>query len=196
MKGQPSRKSVKYLQLHCRGKFECFTMVLWSGRVAHKVTFLCDQRFSRVGPYCAAVVRLSGGWALSSTHGPFPSFPRSVFSCVLVWQLHCSFILGVHLCFALCHHLLKELSETCGYKTPSYEYNCRVVNNVCINYPVRVDVQLHWCELQKDQLCQTENTFSPTGGLETLPHCQTFTSSHLCYLGKEWGANCKFLLFS
>lgn len=93
---------------------------------------------------------------LSSTHGPFPSFPRSVFSCVLVWQLHCSSIPGVHLCVALCHHLLKVLSETCGYKTPSYEYNCGVINNVYVNYPVKVNVQLHWCESQKHQLCQIE----------------------------------------
>lgn len=42
----------------------------------------------------AALGRLAGGWVLSSVHGAFPSFPRSVFSSVLVRQLHCSFIPG------------------------------------------------------------------------------------------------------
>lgn len=125
--------------------------MLWSGRVAHKVTFFCDQRFFRVGPYCAAVVKLPQQHTRTLS-----LLPRSVFSCVLVWQLHCSFIPGVHLYVALCHHLLKVLSETCGYKTLSYEYNCGVMNNVYINYPVKVNVQLHWCESQKHQLCQIE----------------------------------------
>lgn len=116
---------------------------------------------------------------------PFP--PSRGQSSRLCWFDSCIAVSsqGDHLCVALCHHLLKVLSKACGYKTPSYEYNCRFISNVYINYPVKVDVQLHWCESQKHWLCQTESTFSSTGELETLPHHQAFTSSHLCYVGKK-----------
>jgi len=76
------------------------------------------------------------------------------------------------------------LSKTCARKAPSCEYNYRVLSNACINYPVKADVQLRWCESQKHQLCQVENTCSPAGELEALPHHQTFTCLHLCCLGK------------
>lgn len=184
MKGQPSRKSIKYLQLRCRGKCECFGMVLWSRRAAHKVMgFFGDQRFSRVGLCCSG----EAGWRL----GP----QQCTRSLALLPEV--SLLVGVGSTAALrfhprgtisallCHHLLKVLSETCGYKTPSYEYKCRFVSNVYINYPVKVDVQLHWCDSQKHWLCQTESAFSSTGELETLPHHQAFASSHLCYVGKK-----------
>lgn len=97
--------------------------------------FFCDQRFSRLGPLCAAVVRLSGGWVVSSAHRPFPSFLRSVFSCVRLTVAVSLQGVYLYLSVAHCHDLLKILSETCGY-----EYHCRVVNNVYINYLVKVDI--------------------------------------------------------
>lgn len=181
--GWKGGQAEKVLQLHCRSKCECFRMVLWSGRVAHQVMFLCDQRFSRAGPYCGDAVWRLGPQQRARTPCP-PSWGQ--LSCVC-WFHSCIAVSsqGIHLCGALCHHLLKVLSEMCDKKTPSYGYNCRVINDVYVNYPVKADVRLHRCESQKHQLCKTENTFSRTEELETLPRRQTFTSLHLCLSWKR-----------
>ena len=93
MKGQPSRKSIKYLQLHCRGKCECFRMVLWSGRVAHKVTFFVTRGFPELVPTVLLWWGSLGAGSSAAHTDPFPP-SRGLFSCVLIWQLHCSFIPG------------------------------------------------------------------------------------------------------
>lgn len=170
MKGQPSRKNSKYLHLHCRGKCECFRVVLWSGRVAHKVTFFSDF------PELVPIVLLWWGWVLSRAHGPLPSFLRLVVSCVLVCQLHCSFIpWGPSLHCSLSP--LTKSTKACGCETPSYEYNCRVINDVYINYPVKADVQLHWCESQKHHSSNWEYFFPywRAGNFATLSGFHKFT---------------------
>lgn len=52
-----------------------------------------------------------------------------------------------------------------------------VTSNVPVSSVVKAEVQLQWCEWQKYQLYETENSSSLTGELDALPYCQTFTNS-------------------
>lgn len=120
----------------------------------------------------------------SSVHvDPFPP-SWLVFSRALVWHLHFSFIPGGPSLVVLCHGLVKVLSETCGYETLSYKYNCRVINSMYINYLLNVDIQLRWGKSQKHVMLNWEYFFLL---LENWKLCYNIRPSqvHICVMWEK-----------